>query len=252
MTLPLAPSGLAVVHLVGAGPGDPDLLTVKALRLIQSAHVVVYDRLVGEGILALVSADAERICAGKQSGHHPLPQDEINALLIRLARPGRRVVRLKGGDPFIFGRGGEEAEALRAHGITVEVVPGITAAAGCAAMAGIPLTHRDAAQSLRLLTGHLREDHDLELDWGRLADPACTLVVYMGVGTAGLMARGLIGAGLSPQTPVAVIERGTTAAQRTCFGVLEHLEADVERWQILPPALIIIGKVVDLAPRCAG
>ena len=234
------------VHLVGAGPGDPDLLTVKALRLIQTAHVVVYDRLVGQGILDLIPAGITKICVGKESGHHLLPQDEINELLVRLALPSRRVVRLKGGDPFIFGRGGEEMLHLMRHGIPVEVVPGITAAAGCAAAAGIPLTHRDMAQSLRLVTGHMRDDNDLDLDWAKLADPACTLVVYMGVGSVGRMADGLMRAGLAAQTPVAVIERGTTGQQRTLYGCLESVEADILRWQVQPPALIIIGRVVAL------
>ncbi|WP_043743706.1 uroporphyrinogen-III C-methyltransferase [Paramagnetospirillum magneticum] len=236
-----------LVHLVGAGPGDPDLLTVKALRLIQSADVVVYDRLVGEGILDLIPAGTARISVGKEKGRHLLPQDQINDLLVSLARPGRRVVRLKGGDPYIFGRGGEEAMYLAAYGIATEVVPGITAAAGCAAASGIPLTHREVARSVRLVTGHLRDDQSLDLDWQSLADPACTLVVYMGVGTAGPLAEGLIAAGLDPATPVAVVEKGTTASQRVLRGVLAELEADVARWRVEPPALLIIGKVVALA-----
>ena len=233
------------VHLVGAGPGDPDLLTVKALRLIQNADVVVYDRLVSDQILDLIPSGIARICVGKESGHHLLPQDEINELIAKLALSSRRVVRLKGGDPFVFGRGGEEALYLSSRGIPVEVVPGITAAAGCAAAAGIPLTHRDVAQSVRLVTGHLGDDRGLELDWERLADPACTLVVYMGVATAGRMARGLIGAGLAAETAVAVVENGTTGGQRTLFGRLATLEADMAVWQVRPPALVIIGKVVE-------
>ena len=239
-------SVVGCVHLVGAGPGDPELLTVKALRLIQTAHVVVYDRLVGQAVLDLIPAGITKICVGKESGHHLLPQDEINELLVRLAVPSRRVVRLKGGDPFIFGRGGEEMLHLMRHGIPVEVVPGITAAAGCAAAAGIPLTHRHMAQSLRLVTGHMRDDQDLDLDWAKLADPASTLVVYMGVGTVGRMADGLMRAGLAAQTPVAVIERGTTGRQRNLYGSLESVEADILRWQVQPPALIIIGRVVAL------
>lgn len=234
------------VHLVGAGPGDPELLTVKALRLIQNADVVVYDRLVSDGILDLIPPGITRICVGKESGHHLLPQDEINDLLVRLASRSRRVVRLKGGDPFIFGRGGEESLHLAAHGIPVEVVPGITAAAGCAAAAGIPLTHRDMAQSVRLVTGHMQSDRDLDLDWAKLADPACTLVVYMGVGSVGRMADGLMGAGLDPHTPVAVIERGTTGTQRNLYGTLHTIEADIQAWKVQPPALIMIGKVVSL------
>ncbi|MBI3445704.1 MAG: uroporphyrinogen-III C-methyltransferase [Magnetospirillum sp.] len=241
-----------VVYLVGAGPGDPDLLTVKALRLIQSADVVVFDRLVGEGILDLIPVGVTRICVGKESGHHLMPQDEINQLLVRLALSSRRVIRLKGGDPFVFGRGGEEARELAHHGIAVEVVPGITAALGCAAGAGIPLTHRDAAQSVRLVTGHLRDDNELDLDWVRLADPACTLVIYMGLGAARRISEGLIGAGLSPLTPVALVERGTTGAQRTLTCDLAGLEAEVLRGQVRPPALIIIGKVVELAEETAA
>ncbi len=236
-----------LVHLVGAGPGDPDLLTVKAMRLIQSADVVVYDRLVSDGILDLIPPGTTRISVGKAKGHHLLPQDEINDLLVSLARPGRRVVRLKGGDPYIFGRGGEESIYLARYGIATEVVPGITAAAGCAAATGIPLTHREVARSVRLVTGHLLEDRTLDLDWERLADPSCTLVVYMGVGTAGPMADGLMAAGLDPATPVAVVEKGTTAAQRVLRGTLAELEADVARWQVEPPALLIIGRVVALA-----
>jgi uroporphyrin-III C-methyltransferase len=236
-----------LVYLVGAGPGDPDLLTVKALRLIQSADVVVYDRLVGDGILDLIPPGTTRISVGKAKGHHLLPQDQINDLLVSLARPGRRVVRLKGGDPYVFGRGAEEALYLAGYGIATEVVPGITAAAGCAAATGIPLTHREVARSVRLVTGHLRDDQSLDLDWQRLADPSCTLVVYMGVGTAGPMADGLIAAGLDPATPVAVVEKGTTPAQRVLRGILGDLEADVARWQVEPPSLLIIGRVVGLA-----
>ncbi|OAN51087.1 uroporphyrin-III methyltransferase [Paramagnetospirillum marisnigri] len=236
-----------LVHLVGAGPGDPDLLTVKALRLIQSADVVVYDRLVGEGILELIPPGTARISVGKESGRHLLPQSEINDLLVSLARPDRRVVRLKGGDPFVFGRGGEEALYLAQYGIAVEVVPGITAASGCAAMAGIPLTHRDVARGVRLITGHFSEDQALEMDWRSLADPSCTLVVYMGIATIGLIAAGLMGAGLDPATPVAVIERGTSGASRSFRGVLDGIKAEIDARGVQPPALIIIGKVVDLA-----
>ncbi|MDO8608770.1 MAG: uroporphyrinogen-III C-methyltransferase [Phaeospirillum sp.] len=242
----MACDGPPLIHLVGAGPGDPDLLTVKALRLIQSADVVVYDRLVGDGILDLIPPGTTRICVGKESGHHLLPQDEINDLLVSLARPDRRVVRLKGGDPFVFGRGGEELLYLARYGIAVEVVPGITAAAGCAAAAGIPLTHRNVARSVRLVTGHLSEDRDLDLDWATLADPSCTLVVYMGVASIGRMADGLMGAGLPGDTPVAVVERGTSGASRTLRGVLATVAASIEDWRVRPPALIIIGKVVAL------
>jgi uroporphyrin-III C-methyltransferase len=234
------------VILVGAGPGDPDLLTVKAMRAIQSAEVVVFDRLVGHAVLDLIPDGARRVDVGKETGRHPLPQDQINRLLVDLAQDGRDVVRLKGGDPFIFGRGGEEALALAEAGIEFEIVPGITAASGCAAVAGIPLTHRGLAESVRLVTGHRQEDRDLDLNWSSLADPRCTLVVYMGVASAQRLAGGLRGAGLSGETPVAIIERGTTPQQRTFTTTLDNLVADIERWQPQPPALLIIGQVVTL------
>lgn len=235
------------VYLVGTGPGDPELLTLKAARLIAAAEVAVYDRLVADAVLDLLPPGCHRIDVGKQTGFHTVPQPEINAILVELARSGRRVVRLKGGDPFIFGRGGEEAQALVAAGLDFEVVPGITAAAGCAAVAGIPLTHRGVAQGLRLVTGHRQEDRDLDFDWVRLADPECTLVVYMGVASAERLAGGLRGAGLPGETPVAIVERGTTPDQRSLFTSLERLAADMARWQPKPPSLLIIGKVVALA-----
>jgi uroporphyrin-III C-methyltransferase len=235
------------VTLVGAGPGDPELLTVRAARLIAGAEVVVYDRLVGEAVLDLIAPSARRVDVGKATGRHSMPQDAINGLLVALGREGRHVVRLKGGDPFIFGRGGEEAEALAAAGIPFEVVPGITAAAGCAAAAGIPLTHRGVAESVRLVTGHRQDDGDLDLDWTSLADPRCTLVVYMGVASAERLAGSLRGAGLAGGTPVAIIERGTTPHQRTLFTTLDQLCADMARWQPKPPSLLIIGRVVDCA-----
>lgn len=235
-----------VVHLVGAGPGDPDLLTVKAHRLIREADVVVYDRLVGQGVLDLIPAGTARISVGKESGHHLLPQDEINDLLASLARPGRKVVRLKGGDPFIFGRGGEEALHLVRHGIRVEIVPGITAAAGCAAAAGIPLTHRGLAHSVRLVTGHAREDGELELDWRSLADPDCTLVIYMGLATIAGVAGRLIDAGLPASTPAAAIERGTTPEQRAYVTTLGRLPEDIGGWDLKPPTLLVVGQVVTV------
>ncbi len=235
------------VTLVGAGPGDPELLTVKAARAIAGAQLVVFDRLVGEAVLDMIPPHARRIDVGKETGHHALPQEEINRLLVTLAEAGDDVVRLKGGDPFIFGRGGEEAEALAAAGIPFEVVPGITAASGCAASTGIPLTHRGVAESVRLVTGHRMDDRDLDLDWTSLADPRCTLVVYMGVASAERLAGGLRGAGLSGETPVAVIERGTTAHQRTLFSTLANLPADMARWNPRPPSLLIIGRVVERA-----
>lgn len=235
------------VFLVGSGPGDPELLTVKAARLISMARVVVYDRLVSAPILDMISPDALRFDVGKSTGRHSVPQDQINDLLVALASNGYDVLRLKGGDPFIFGRGGEEAEALAKAGISVEVVPGITAAAGCAAAAGIPLTHRGVAQSVRLVTGHLQDDRDLELDWKSLADPHCTLVVYMGVASAERLAGSLQGAGLTGETPVAIIEKGTTPDQRTLITRLDQLGETVARHRPKPPTLLIIGQVVDQA-----
>lgn len=237
------------VILVGAGPGDPDLLTVKAMRTIMQARVVVFDRLVGEAVLDLIPAHARRIDVGKETGRHPLPQGRINALLVELAGQGDDVVRLKGGDPFIFGRGGEEAQALAEAGIAFEIVPGITAASGCASIAGIPLTLRGVAESVRLVTGHRQDDRDLDLNWGSLADPRCTLVVYMGVASAQRLAGGLRGAGLVGETPVAIIERGTTPQQRTFFTTLDRLADDIARWQPKPPSLLIIGQVVAHALR---
>ncbi|MGE5516303.1 MAG: uroporphyrinogen-III C-methyltransferase [Bacteroidota bacterium] len=235
------------VALVGAGPGDPDLLTVKALRLIQNATTVVYDRLVSAEIMALVPPGAELIYAGKQSAAHHMPQERINELLIGLAQAGRDVVRLKGGDPFVFGRGSEEAEALAAAGIAFEVVPGISSASGCTTYAGIPLTHRGLAQGVRLVTGHWREGQPLEYDWHLLADPNCTLVIYMGLTHLGEITAKLIEAGLSADTPAAAVENGTTPRQRRVIATLAELPAQVAAAGMKPPTLLIIGKVVSLA-----
>jgi uroporphyrin-III C-methyltransferase/precorrin-2 dehydrogenase/sirohydrochlorin ferrochelatase len=232
--------------IVGAGPGDPDLLTLRALRLIQRADVVIYDKLVGPGVLDLARRDAERIYVGKSKGDHSKSQDEINALIAGQAQAGRRVVRLKGGDPFIFGRGGEELEYLRARGISAEVVPGITAALGCAAAAGIPLTHRDHAQAVTFATGQ-GKDGEPELDWATLARLKQTLVIYMGVGAAGRIAARLIDHGLDPATPVAVIENGTLPTERALYGRLSALNWLVRQSDIKGPALIVIGKVAALA-----
>lgn len=240
-------STLGRVALVGAGPGDPDLLTVKALRLIQGARTVVYDRLVSAEIMALVPPQADLIYAGKQSAAHHLPQHEINALLIRLARQGRDVVRLKGGDPFVFGRGSEEAEALAKAGVPFEVVPGLSSASGCTTYAGIPLTHRGLAQGVRLVTGHAREGEVLEHDWAKLADPNCTLVIYMGLTHLADIAANLITAGLDPATPAAAVENGTTPRQRRILAPLGGLAQAVTAAGLKPPTLLIIGKVVELA-----
>jgi len=234
------------VYIVGAGPGDPELLTIKALQYMHKADVIVHDGLVSNEILALARRDAERISVAKSAGKHTLPQDEINALLVTLAQEGKRVCRLKGGDPFIYGRGGEECEALIANGIRFFVVPGITAAAGCSAYAGIPLTHRDFAQTIQLVTGHTRKD-GREPDWQSLAASQQTVVVYMGLGTSPLYRERLIAHGRSPTTPVAVIEDGTRPTQRVVSGTLNDLPELISRNGIASPALVVIGEVAALA-----
>lgn len=233
------------VWLVGAGPGDPDLLTVKAARLISQADALVYDHLVGDGIMDLARPDARRIYAGKEASKHTLPQDSINNLLVELAREGLSVVRLKGGDPFIFGRGGEELETLVESGIPFEVVPGVTAAAGCAAYAGFPLTHRDHAQSLTFVTGHLK-DGTVNLDWPALARPKQTVVFYMGIGAATEICRQMINHGLPSLTPAAVIRNGSMQTQQTLLATLGTLPHRIAEAEIKPPALIVVGSVVGL------
>lgn len=235
-----------MVHLVGAGPGDPDLLTLKAHRLLQRADVVVYDRLVSADVLAMARRDAERLYVGKRRAHHCVPQHEINDRLVALARAGKSVVRLKGGDPFVFGRGGEEVEALSRAGITVEVVPGITAALGCAATAGIPLTHRDHAQACLFVTGHLK-DGSVDLDWEMLARPRQTVVIYMGINALGVISTQLIARGLPTSTPVALIENGTTERERRVVGTLACIEQKAARSGFKGPTLCVVGEVVGLA-----
>ncbi len=236
----------AKVFLVGAGPGDPEMLTVKAMRLLHQADVVVYDRLVSDEIMELVPPGVSRIFVGKESGYHCVPQDEINRLLVGLARSGRTVVRLKGGDPFIFGRGSEETAVLSSHDIAWEVVPGITAASACASAIGVPLTHRGVASGVRFVTGHLREDQLLDLDWRAMADPSTTLVVYMGLGNLKRIAGELIAAGLPATTPTVAIANGTKADQQTCRADLIDLPAVVRASGLKPPVLFVIGKVVAL------
>ncbi|HVY88953.1 MAG TPA: uroporphyrinogen-III C-methyltransferase [Hyphomonadaceae bacterium] len=247
-----APSLPPRVSLVGAGPGDPDLLTIKAARLIGQAEVVFVDRLVGRGVMDLIPASARIVHVGKSKGEHSVPQDDIHARMIAAAREGKRVVRLKGGDPFIFGRGGEEVEALRAAGIEVEVVPGISAALGVAAATQIPLTHRDAAQAVTFVTGHAKLGEEPDLDWSALARPNQTVVVYMGVGTADAIAARLIAAGRDPATPAAVIENGTRENEIQAFGALSDLSDTIQRAGIQGPALLIIGEVVAIAQQGAA
>lgn len=234
-----------IVWLVGAGPGDPDLLTLKALRLIQRADVVIYDRLVSADIMALIPAATRKVYVGKARSEHAVPQDDINQLLVEEARAGHKVLRLKGGDPFIFGRGGEEIEQLAAVGIPFEVVPGITAASGCAAYAGIPLTHRDYAQSVRFITGHLKND-GVNLHWPELMDPTQTLVFYMGLVGLQAICEQLIQHGRDPHTPVALIEKGTTPQQRVVIATLATINERVHAEQVTAPTLTIIGDVVNL------
>lgn len=234
------------VALVGAGPGDPELLTLKALNYLQQADVVLYDYLVSEEIMALVPSETILVCVGKRAGHHSVPQEKTNQLLVDFAKQGHKVVRIKGGDPFVFGRGGEELEVLADAGINFQVVPGITAAAGATAYAGIPLTHRDYAQSAMFITGHLKAESD-QMDWSTLARGQQTLVIYMGLMKSNYIQEQLIKHGRDPHTSIAIIERGTQLSQKVFKGQLAEL-ADLAK-QAEAPALIVIGEVVQLSQK---
>ena len=241
----MAPIGF--VSLVGAGPGDPELMTVKALRLLQQADVVIFDRLVSAAILQLIPHGVGQISVGKSPGKHCVPQDQINEIIVSLARSGRRLVRLKGGDPYIFGRGGEEAQVLRQHGIPFEVVPGVTAAAGCSSYGGIPLTHRGLSRGVRFLTGHQQNNEDLAIDWSKVADPDCTLVIYMGLANLKSICSELVNAGLPDSTPAAAIHGGSTQQQRKVIATLADLAEAVARADLKSPVTTIVGKVVALS-----
>jgi uroporphyrin-III C-methyltransferase/precorrin-2 dehydrogenase/sirohydrochlorin ferrochelatase len=238
------------VFLVGCGPGDPELLTVRAVNVLRAADVIVYDHLVSDAVLALARADAKRIYVGKERNRHTLPQEQINFLLVNLARNVKRVARLKGGDPFVFGRGGEEMQALAAEGIAVQVVPGITAACGIAASTGVPLTHREHAQSCVFVTGHLK-DGTMDLDWEGLARPSQTIVVYMGLKGLPVLARELIAHGLSASTPAMIVEQGTTPRQRVLVATLATLPMLAAEQAIRAPTLIVVGDVVRVRASLA-
>jgi len=233
------------VALIGAGPGDPDLLTLRAVRLLEKTDVIVYDHLVSSGVLDFVSPQAERIYAGKRRNEHTLRQEEINRLLVKLAQQGKQVVRLKGGDPFIFGRGGEELEALVAHGISFEVVPGITAASGVSSYAGIPLTHRDYAQRCMFVAGHLKNG-TTDLDWSAMVRPQQTVVIYMGLGGLPYISRSMLEHGASPDLPIAVVQDGTIATQKVVTGTLATIVQKVQEAHLQSPCLTIVGDVVRL------
>jgi uroporphyrin-III C-methyltransferase len=234
------------VALVGAGPGDPELLTLKALNCLQQADVVLYDYLVSEEIMALIPSETILVCVGKRAGHHSVPQEKTNQLLLDFAQQGYKVVRIKGGDPFVFGRGGEELEVLADAGVRFQVVPGITAAAGATAYAGIPLTHRDFAQSALFVTGHLKEDSD-DMDWSTLARGNQTLVIYMGLMKSNYIQQQLIGYGRDGNTPIAIIERGTQIRQQVFTGKLSQLSDLAKNAE--SPSLIVIGEVVSLSQK---
>jgi len=238
-------TGRGRVYLVGAGPGDPELLTLKALRLLEQADVIVYDNLVSSGVLDLSAPQARRIFVGKRRNEHTLRQEQINGLLVQLAREGKQVVRLKGGDPFVFGRGGEEMQELAAHGVDFEVIPGVTAACGVASYAGIPLTHRDYAQAVVFVTGHLKDPSDI-LDWPALVRPNQTVVIYMGLNALPDICQQLIAHGAPPTRPIAAVQHGTLATQQVLTGTLQDLPPKVAHSGFTSPSLLIVGEVVKL------
>ncbi|VAW68327.1 Uroporphyrinogen-III methyltransferase [hydrothermal vent metagenome] len=242
-------SNQACVYLVGTGPGDADLLTLKALRLMQSADVIVYDRLVSQQVLNLIPSGIAQIYVGKASGHHSLKQTEINQLLVRCAEKNRRVVRLKGGDPFVFGRGSEEALYLVQHGICFEVVPGITAASAVSSYAGIPLTHRGLSRGVKIITGHAQENRPLDINWKKLADKDHTIVVYMGLENIRQISQQLIIHGLAAETPVAAIENGAGEKQRRIISTLSKIADSVKKQRVQAPVLFVMGEVVRLADQ---
>jgi uroporphyrin-III C-methyltransferase/precorrin-2 dehydrogenase/sirohydrochlorin ferrochelatase len=242
-----APQRSGVVHIVGAGPGDPELLTLKALRALQDADLIVHDRLIDPRVLDMARRDADFLYVGKERSKHSVPQEQINDMLIAEARAGKRVVRLKGGDPFVFGRGGEELEALRAAGVEAHVVPGITAALGCAASAQVPLTHRDHAQAVTFVTGHAKTGGALDLDWKALASANHTLAIYMGAANVAEVSARLLEAGRAAQTPALIVENGTRADQRLIRSTLGELVADVAALDLKSPSLLIVGEVAALA-----
>jgi len=240
-------SNKGFVSLVGAGPGDAELMTVKAVRLLTEADVVVYDRLVSADILSLIPSGVSRISVGKEVGKHCVPQDEINEIIVNLANAGRKIVRLKGGDPYMFGRGGEEIQALNKHQIAFEVVPGITAASGCSAYSGIPLTHRGMSRRVQYITGHFNDNEPLDLNWKSIADPDSTLVIYMGISNLPLAVHSLIDAGLPASTPAAAIQNGTTQSQQRLTTTLGQINDAIHQKHMSAPVIIIIGEVVTLA-----
>ncbi len=242
------PLPVGEAYLIGAGPGDPDLMTFKALRLLQQADVILYDRLVSPEIIEMARREAERIYVGKKDKHHAVPQQDISLMMVELAKQGKRVARLKGGDPYIFGRGAEEAEVLVEHGVPFEVVPGITAAAGCAAYAGFPLTHREYSQSVSLVTGHQQAGAG-GIDYARLAQSGDTMVFYMGVKNAPRIQEGLLSNGVNPDMPVAIIEKGTTADQKVTVTELQSLSDTLATNSIKPPALLVVGEVIKVRER---